>query len=479
VNVWAPDAAGSEPLPVMLWIHDGGNSVGHGGFFDGSGLATAGNVVVVTVNYRLGPFGWFRRAALRDEATTDAERSGNFATLDLLRALAWVRDNAAAFGSDPGNVTIFGESAGGTNVVTLLVSPLARGLFHRAIVESGGLRTTSVDEAEHARDDRTPGHRHSSTELLLALLEGDGMARDRAGAEARLAGMTPADVRLYLRSKTTAEVLAVAAPGNFGGMLDVPAVFRDGTVLPLDPPFDVLGQPGRYSAVPIVLGTNRDEMKLFLFTNPAFVRRWLGIFPVVHDRTRYDVAAEYGSRMWAARAATEPAMRLAHAPGQRVWAYRFDWDEEPRLLGADLPGLLGAAHRFEIPFVFGHFDLGRDANRLWTRTNEPGRLALSAAMASYWAAFAASGDPSQGRHGELPRWQPWDDGILVLDTPAGGGMRMSSDVVTGAAVVRQLEPDPRLPGRRAQCRTLAGLARFGAAYSRAEYARDCPDVPFD
>src|SRR5262249_6857171 len=104
LNVWAPDAAGSARLPVMLWIHAGGTAVGHGGFFAGSDLATAGNVVVVTVNYRLGPFGWFRHAALRDDATTDAERSGDFATLDLLRALAWVRDNAAAFGGDPGNV---------------------------------------------------------------------------------------------------------------------------------------------------------------------------------------------------------------------------------------------------------------------------------------------------------------------------------------------------------------------------------------
>jgi para-nitrobenzyl esterase len=130
LNVWAPSfAAGEVPsggarLPVMVWIHGGGNSVGHGGFYDGSNLASTENVLVLTANYRLGPLGWFRHAALRGEGTTAAERSGNFTTLDLVRVLEWVRENAAAFGGDPDNVTIFGESAGGTNVVTLLVSPL-------------------------------------------------------------------------------------------------------------------------------------------------------------------------------------------------------------------------------------------------------------------------------------------------------------------------------------------------------------------
>src|SRR6185369_9241524 len=101
-------------------IHGGGNSVGHGGFYDASALASTEHVIVLTFNYRLGPLGWFRHPALRETATSDAERSGNFGTLDLVRALQWVRENAAAFGGDPGNVTIFGESAGGTNVVTLL-----------------------------------------------------------------------------------------------------------------------------------------------------------------------------------------------------------------------------------------------------------------------------------------------------------------------------------------------------------------------
>src|SRR5439155_25661457 len=135
-------------------------------------------------------------------------------------------------------------------------------------------------------------------------------------------------------------------------------------------------------------------------------------------RERYELSAEYTSKMWKARAADELAMRLHTG----VWVYRFDWDEEPTVLGADLPALLGASHGFEIPFVFGHFDLGPEGNRIWTKENEPGRMALSAAMMSYWAEFARAGDPGSGRKGGLPRWQAWDgtgkDGptFVVFDT---------------------------------------------------------------
>ncbi|HYR95101.1 MAG TPA: carboxylesterase family protein [Candidatus Binatus sp.] len=484
LNVWAPKDA--RALPVMVWIHGGGNSVGQGGgFFDGSNLATTQGVVVLTLNYRLGPLGWFRHAALRGDGTTAAERSGNFTTLDLIRVLEWVRDDVAAFGGDPTNVTIFGESAGGTNVVTLLVSPLARGLFHRAIVESGGLRTATVDDAEHFSDDPVPGHQHSSSELLAALLVRDGLARDRAAAKARLGTMTREETARYLRAKTPGDLLTVAAPGNFGGLLDMPIVFRDGVVLPREAPFDVLGKRGRYNRVPVMLGTTRDETKLFLFTNPVLVRRWFGVYPVVRDPVRYELAAEYGSKMWKAGAADELAIRLRNAKGPGVYVYRFDWDEEPKFLGADLGKLLGAAHAFEVPFVFGHFDLGPEGNRMWTRQNEPGRTALSAAMMSYWAEFAYAGDPGTGRRRELPRWRAWDGSgegkptFVVLDTPAGGGIHMSSEVVTKASVLAQIDADPRMPSLDERCERFRELALYSGYFTREEYARRCAAHPIE
>jgi len=487
LNVWAPaDARPRESrLPVMLWIHGGGNSVGHGGFFDGGALATTERVIVLTFNYRLGPLGWFHHVALREGATSDAERSGNFGTLDLVRALQWTRENAAAFGGDPDNVTIFGESAGGTNVVTLLVSPLAHGLFQRAIVQSAGLTTTTPADAEHAVDDPEPGWRHSSQEILYALLEQDGRAKDRAAARAEAARMSPAETAAYLRGKTSAELLTVAAPGNFGGILELPEVFRDGTVLPHESPFELLGQRGRWNEVPIVLGTTRDENKLFLFSDPRLVRRWFGLFPQVRDPKRYELSADYVPKMWKATAADEPAMRLRAGGVERVWVYRFDWDEEPKILGADLGKLLGASHAFEIPFEFGHFDFGREGNFIWMKANEHGRLALLAAMMSYWAQFARTGDPGAGRAGELPRWRPWDGAgkdaptFVVLDTPAGGGIRMSSDVMTKARVITEIEADPRMPTAAEKCERFRELAAFAGMLTPEEYARlaGCREYP--
>ena len=296
--------------------------------------------------------------------------------------------------------------------------------------------------------------------------------------------MSSAQIAAYLRGKTSVDLLAVAAPGNFGGLLDLPEVFRDGAVLPREDPFQLLGQRGRWNEVPIMLGTTRDENKLFLFADPQVVRRWFGLFPQVRDRRRWELSADYVPKMWKAAAADEPAMRLRTAGAERVWVYRFDWDEEPTSLGTDLGKLLGASHAFEIPFEFGHFDLGREGNMIWTKANEPGRLALSAAMMSYWAEFARAGDPGTGRAGDLPRWAAWDGAgkdaptFVVLDTPADGGIRLSSDVMTKPRVIAEIEADPRMPTAAAKCERFRELAAL-ALLAPEEYARlaGCREYP--
>src|SRR5688572_30669014 len=245
---FAPDAVptGAARLPVMVWIHGGGNLIGAARRYDGSRLAASHARVVVMLNYRLGTLGWLRHAALR-EGQGAVEASGNFDTLDQIRALAWVRDNVGAFGGDPGNVTIFGESAGGQNVLALLTSPLAAGLFHRAIVQSGGTWAHTPAEAEHSRDDPLPGHPQSSGELLLSLLQAEGRAADRMGARAALAAMPAAEVAHFLRGQPL-ERLFAAHPDP-----DPPRVFLDGAVLPAEPLHRVIGRPGAYHAVPILL----------------------------------------------------------------------------------------------------------------------------------------------------------------------------------------------------------------------------------
>jgi para-nitrobenzyl esterase len=478
LNVYAPEfAAGAVPqgegrLPVLFWIHGGGNSIGDTSFYDGSRLATEQKVIVVTTQYRLGPFGWLRHPALA--GMNEDDRSGNYGTLDLVRSLRWVQENVAAFGGDPGNVTVFGESAGGTNVAMLLLSPRARGLFHRAILQSGGAKTAELAEAENYVDDEPPGHERSSGEAVLRLLQSERLAADRAAAKQKASAMTLPELAAWLRARPARQVLEAYADESFGGMIQLPRLFRDGAVLPAEEPIDVFARRSGWNAVPTMLGTNRDEVKLFLAMNPEHVRRW-AVLPYLRDPARYERTARYQSTAWKASGADELATAMT-AAGSSAWVYRFDWDEEPKLLWSDLAKIIGAAHGMEIPFVFGHFDLGRAGNVLYTEQNLAGREALAKEMMSYWAEFAYTGDPGRGRDGALPEWQGFREEargtghFLLLDTAAGGGLRMSDETIRTQDLVDEILADASFASEEERCRILAGISERSPTWREASYA---------
>jgi para-nitrobenzyl esterase len=470
----APPGPGSRALPVMVWIHGGGNSSGSADAYDGSELAMVENVVVVTLNYRLGVFGWFTHPALRADADGAADRSGNYGTLDLVRALEWVRDEIHRFGGDPARVTIFGESAGGANVYTLLLSPRARGLFHRAIVQSGSLRSTSVAEAENAVDATPPGHVRSSTELLIDLLQADGKAADRTAARETLAGMDDEAIASYLRAQPADRVLGLFAGQGFGGMYRAPQLIRDGVILPDADPIDLLSR-GEWNRVPVIAGTNRDEQKLFAMFGSPHVLRAFGLPLWLRDDRLYALETEYPSLMWKATGVDEPADAMALAEPGAIYAYRFDWDEEPQILFADIGRLLGAAHAVEIPFVFGRLSFFGREGLIFDADRLPAAEKLSRAMMGYWAEFARSGAPGQGSDGSLPRWTPWTRvpdvaKLMVLDTEADGGPRMVADHVTRRGVVARVFADERFESDAERCAVLAELARWGRGLTRDDYA---------
>jgi len=494
LNVYAPRFRPDEVprghglLPVMVWIHGGGNVVGSAAFYDGGRLAATQGVVVVSLNYRLGPLGWFRHASLRASGTA-ADRSGNFGTLDQIRALEWVRDNIGAFGGDPGNVTIFGESAGGRDVFSLLLSPRARGLFHRAIVQSGGTSLLPLAEAENFADASLPGDRNSSNEVLVRLLTADGSADDRSEAVARLAAQKPAETAAYLRGVTPQDLLAAYRTDELEGLIDVPQMFRDGAVLPDADGLEHVAGGGTYNRVPVMLGTTRDENKLFLFADPDNVSWLLGLVPRLREPEQFEATAEHMARMWKATGADEPAAALTARQGSSVFVYRFDWDEEPTLLWlADLSQMLGASHGFEIPFVFGHWDLGSEGNVIFSDDNRPGREELAGRMMSYWAQFADAGKPGSGRKGDLPAWKPYDprpdtEKVMILDTEADGGVRMAADAATREEVIAAVDQDPRLETQRDRCRVYYQLAQWSRGFDRKDYPRagsqGCAEYPFD
>jgi para-nitrobenzyl esterase len=251
----------------------------------------------------------------------------------------------------------------------------------------------------------------------------------------------------------------------------------DGVVL-TEPAIDAIAH-GSAAGVTTLIGTNRDENKLFMFTDPNRIRYLLGFLPRFVDEPMYEATAEYLSRMWKVNGADQPAEAMQQSE-PAVFVYRFDWDEEPSLLGSDLSKMLGAAHAFEIPFVFGHWDLGRAGSRIFTAENEPGRQALSRAMMSYWVQFARTGNPGKGVGEDLPQWAAWtpsQPAYLVFDTPDGGGVRMLDGKETAERVLADLYADPRLQPIKARCRVMHDLAERGRGYTREEFEAQCKTLP--
>ena len=480
LNVFAPPFAPEEVpeglarRPVMLWIHGGGNSIGSAALFDASHLARERGVLVVTVNYRLGIFGWFSHPALRSGVSA-LDGSGNYGTLDLVQALRWVQENIAAFGGDPGRVTIFGESAGGSNVYSLLLSPAARGLFHRAIAQSGSPRSVTRAEAENYSDDPEPGRPFSSREVLLLLRKQEGRAASRAEARAALVGLGDEEIATWLRSLTPEQVLSVFDGSRLGGMYRFPRLVRDGRVLVDEEPLEALARTGRSNEVPVIVGTNRDENKLFLLLGSPHVRR-LGPLPLgLKNERMYELTASYLSLMWKAYGADDPASAMRRQRTE-VWAYRFDWDDERDLLWLDMGQLLGAAHGLELPFVFGTLRLNGAERYVFDPERAEDDRQLADAITSYWTRFAATGDPGRGREGELPDWHRWDPGVgsfLVLDSRHGAGLRMSDDTVTRAGVIAQVARDTRFESDAERCEIYRGFVEWSRTMTAEDYAARC------
>jgi para-nitrobenzyl esterase len=441
LNVYSPrldaTAARDARLPVMVWIHGGGNTIGHAAFWDGSVLAQRENALVVMINYRLGPFGWFKPPT--QDGDTAEDRSGNYGTLDTIEALRWVARNAAAFGGDPDNVTVFGESAGGTNALALLIAPQAAGLFHRMIIQSLGFGFARQDE---------PAALRATQRALYVALQRSGRAVDVDGAARIAASLSSAEQAALLRQLDPWDLYSTyeRAASEWDR---IPTVFQDGHVLRSGAIIDLLADPSQHHDVPVMLGTNRDEPKIFMAFDPRHVRTALGLPFSLKDPARYDQEARYRSLLWKADGVDSLADVLARH-GAPAWGYRWDWDEQGRAFGlVDISRIVGAAHGLEIPFVLGQFDVGPQSGLLFHARNESARLRLSEWMMGYWAEFARRGDPGRGGQADGTAWLPWPsdaatrdrplDRLLIFDTPSDGGIRMADIRIDRDAVVQLME----------------------------------------
>lgn len=472
LNVWAPRSAlaDAEPRAVMVWIHGGGNTTGQARPYDPSRLAREQDLIIVTINYRLGALGWFSHAALRDTSDNPLDASGNYGTLDIIAALRWVQDNIGAFGGDPQRVTVFGESAGGRNVVSLLASKPAQGLFHRAIVQSGRTESVSLDQAEQP-DLEYPGN---SGWVVRQLLVNEGRAQSHADAAKQLATLSSEEISRWLRSTPAADLLGVYPAWTFG-MYHLPQLIRDGVVLPEMDFLQVFRDPQHYNAVPVITGTNRDEMKLFMLGDPRLIKLRLGLLPSIVDAQAFARENEYRSGAWTAGAVTDLAETLSTAQGDTVWAYRFDWDEGHDGLLMNAGEVLGASHGLEVPFVFGDLDAGYLPPGIFSDGNRAAAEWLAQRMMGYWGAFARDGVPGRGDNHSAPRWLPWknngEDRFMVFDTIAGGGVHMAYDTVRIETLKERLGSDPRYSDAAERCSTYAAMFERTRYWVEDEYRK--------
>jgi para-nitrobenzyl esterase len=446
LNVWQPSAAATSPRPVIVFVHGGSNVSGYTADpqYDGAALAKAADAVVVTVNYRVGIFGFLNAAPLK---TSDAaESSGNFALLDIIKALKFVNNSIAYFGGDPQNVTLMGHSAGAVNVLSLLTSPLVKNttpaLFHRAIPLSGGIAlASSLPAGTSGVLSPNVASEAQGKALLANLVIADGLATDTASAETYLASRTPAQLADYLRSKSTDAVLAMVRTKLAAAGLSSSNPIPEGTVLPQDPIAAI--KAGQYVKVPVLVGNTHDEGTLFaaflatpslgglsgrLIDDKTFfsivtknnpeaapttsVEQWIPSAylpvetPVTGFKARIDVLTQ--NLFFAQRDSVLNALKSQQAA---VWAYQFDWNQLPKPFDT----IFAASHAFDLPFVFGNFDNTLFANVMNTNANRPGRLALSDAMMKSISAFARKGDPNNDAL--KTSWPTWPAKIVFDGTP--------------------------------------------------------------
>lgn len=450
LDVYAPAlnkeqiATAEQKLPVMFWIHGGGNTLGAAGDLTRNKLVNDGNVILVTTQYRLGPLGFFSHEAIRSAGVQTA----NFGLEDQILALKWVQENISAFGGDPENVTIFGESAGGVNIFSLILSERATGLFHKTIIQSGSSTSTPRWQAENSLEDEMPGRFNNSTDIIEKWFIKAGIATDRQEAIARISAMTPEELLESMRDIPTLDLLQVYPKGPNDAMYPIPAAIRDGFTIPDEDPETLILTENRFNSTPGIFGTNRDEMGwAFLFNKDVTPRNTLGI-PTLDNPEPRDAIIRYTSDIWKYIGADRPA-RWLHKTGEKnVFVYRFDWDEEPTYLGRDLGKYVGAAHAYDIPFVFGQFRGNPLPRYFLTKENAPGREALSSTMRKYWAAFAHTGTPGTGITGDQPQWQNWTPDTqketMFLDTPADGGPKMAHARVSANKIKASFDTDPSL-----------------------------------
>ena len=427
LNIYVPknqNSLNKNKFPVMYWIHGGSNIWGAGSDYDFSNLATSQQVIVITINYRLGLFGWFASPFFAETAE-GLDKSYNFGHLDIIKGLEWVNQNISSFGGDKNNVTIFGESAGGSNTLTMIASPLAEGLFHKAISQSGYVSSYSAEYAESISE--------LSSKNIFA--ENIKYLTDSNEIVDYLQGLTQTEV--YEKYIATAEKYVYPI---------TPITIRDGIVIPKEGIYKALEKTDPNLVV--VAGTNKDEMNYWFVNSEYFydtsfeIRRTL-------KRSEANLRSwnKYRSAIWRYKGAEEPLRRMSKS-NDNLYSYRLDWDEEDDGIFGDYSLFVGAAHGIDIPFIANSFDMEQIPwyikNILFPESTAEGRDALSALMMRYWGNIAKYGDPNVFVPQKWEKFTASDNQMIILDNPQDPNFGMVTNPVMPKTLLKEIESDSAL-----------------------------------
>ena len=435
LDIKKPNTSNIKPIPVMFWIHGGGNTSGLKDLYDFSTMVERHNVIIVTINYRLGPFGWFTHPSIQN-GQDGIDKTSNFGTLDIISALEWVRSNIKLFGGDPNNVTIFGESAGGHNVLSLLVSKQSKGLFHKAIVQSGYTTTSSLQDAYRGIKD-TSTYKYSSWNIINEIILDRSLPLNQNTNESEirklLKGLSAKEFFRYYKNRPSYE--------------NLPLLTADKIVIPEVGLTHALLKKEHVNNVPVIAGSNRDEVKLWLasakyFVNLdySFIGSIFGVPKVVlNNKDAFNIFNSYRSRAWKIRGVDTPLKSLYIAGNTNLYAYRFDWDDHRKFIIANLKELIGAAHATEIPLLTGNNKLVGDYGFL-LYPRGPSKRFISRNMMQFWTNFAKNGEPGVSTNGV--EWQRYNGAFdapsnyLVLDKKRF--LKMRSDDFSFTSLIQDL-----------------------------------------
>lgn len=397
VNIFRPNSS-ETGLPVMVYLHGGSNISGssHKNFRH---LASDANCIVVAVEYRLGAFGWFNTEALK--TGDEEEDSGNFAMLDIRKALMWVRNNIEYFGGNSGNVTLSGFSAGARNVLCCIISPVMKGLFDKAICISGGMTVSSCEAGQKMGEEK-----------IKELLVKKGVCADEKEAGNWYDNASSAEIKNFLYGLTTEEV-ACMYTGMSLDLSHVPQLFADGYVIPKEG-FDVI-KSGNYNMVPMMFGSVTDEFATYALS-ASYTNSGNEINAV---NTGWDMlqiikaAKKYGSMYMSYNCIEKNAETFAAAGAQvPIYTYRFDWGNDASVTSDFYADFLGSIHGIDVDFLCETYDDTASyegyVTAVYNDNNKPGRQKLSDTMQACISGFLKYGNPNLGNNGIM--WNPWNQG---------------------------------------------------------------------